>query len=394
MFCLGCGAEASPGAAKCSVCGRDLGRVTGADSRRAAPAAPSGSYTSYSLSTQMPALTRVSMPGATTALETLALPQDMHGRAVLVTVIAMAADLLLPWIVMGDSHRSIISVGAPALVALPILGAALLPVLFPALRRQPAYAVLPMVTGALCAGAGATLWAVLTYLSYRLSFIATIIAGTPASTDTSGDPIASSSITAPFSMSPDAGIYFFMLGGVVLIFMGYTLFLAAARGASSPVTTVPTVAAPAPASVPLSPAQPALPPYLQPQPDLSSYLAPAPASIPLAAGASRPTPAAAAQAVPANGNGYEGQPGALPSPSMRQAALPDATQGNVPASMPLPPAPPPPALPPAAAGLNPSPQNDALHVPLPGSAEWNEAPRQPEHMRPSPGWQRGPRMRR
>ncbi|HLJ81936.1 MAG TPA: hypothetical protein VKT52_10650, partial [Ktedonobacterales bacterium] len=160
MFCLGCGAEAPFRAVKCPVCGRDLGRNDGElqNTGSALPVfSPTASYAQYPKPVPAPFVAGGAAAGVGPTIQ--GLPRDAHGRAALVTVIAMAADLLVPWVVVNGTHRSIASVGAPALIALPVLGAALLPLLAPTLRRNPVYAALPVIVGAFCVGAGGVLWA-------------------------------------------------------------------------------------------------------------------------------------------------------------------------------------------------------------------------------------------
>lgn len=377
MFCLGCGAEAPLRAVKCPVCGRDLGRNDGElqNTGSALPVfSPTASYAQYPKPVSAPLV--AGNAGAVAGPTIQGLPRDAHGRAALVTVIAMAADLLVPWVVVNGTHRSIASVGAPALLALPVLGAALLPLLAPALRRNPAYAALPMIVGALCVGAGGVLWAVLTYLSYRLSVVA------PAGTF----PLQSPGPSA-YGTFPDVGIYLFILGGAVLIFTGFHILLAAAGGVRT--DAVPASFVAAPALLPSPPALPSLPPYLLAQSGAAISTYPAPASsvsIPLAVSASQPIPGAAM----GYAMGYmNGQPSVSLTPTTQPAAPLGTPQGNVPTSLT-----PAPSDTTRQERAGAAARNGTSRVPLPGSAEWNEAPRQPEHMRPSLGWQRGPRVRR
>ena len=350
-------------AVKCSVCGRDLGRPTGetqfADSTLPV-FSPTASYPRYTVPTMVPAIPAGGAAGARGALDKPGLPSDTYGRAALVTAIAMAVDLLLPWVVMSGTHRSLASVGAPALLVLLTLGAAALPLFNSAWRRKPVYAVLPMIAGSLSVGGVCTLWVVLTYLSYQISVVGAAVS--------SGAVPAS---TPPSSFFPDVGIYLFLLGGGVLIFTGYHVFLAAvsetSRGAIS-FTPAPAFTPPSP-----SPAPQTIPPYLQPQ--LGMTPIPAPASAPLPASASRPL---AGISVPHGNGNADGQAaslgvshGSVAAPSA--LAMPDGVPQE---------------------GARAAAQGAASRVPLPGSAEWSEAPRQPEYMRPSLGWQRGPRVRR
>src|SRR5579859_5831439 len=339
MFCLGCGAEAPMSAVKCSVCGRDLGRPTGetqfADSTLPV-FSPTASYPRYTVPTMVPAIPAGGAAGARGALDKPGLPSDTYSRAALVTV------------------------GAPALLVLLTLGAAALPLFNSAWRRKPVYAVLPMIAGSLSVGGVCTLWVVLTYLSYQISVVGAAVS--------SGAVPAS---TPPSSFFPDVGIYLFLLGGGVLTFTGYHVFLAAvsetSRGAIS-FTAAPAFTPPSP-----SPAPQTIPPYLQPQ--LGMTPIPAPASAPLPASASRPL---AGISVPHGNGNADGQAAAL---GVSRGSVETTSALAMPDGVPQ-------------EGAKAAAQGAASRVPLPGSAEWSEAPRQPEYMRPSLGWQRGPRVRR
>lgn len=362
MFCLGCGAETPPRAVKCPVCGRDLGGTAGEVSYAISPTASGNALPMPPAAAlyKPPALASATSAPASPSitrgdLDGMGIPRDAHGRAVLVTIIAMAVDLLAPWVVTNQTHHAAAAIGAPALVALPILGAALLPLVSPALRKTPTYAALPMIIGGLCVGAAGAFWALLTYLSYDYSIASALLPPSPT-----------------FVIGPDVGVYLFMLGGAVLIFTGYPVFLSAAAGVSpgsaAPMTATPAPTLAAPVTIPLPP-PPAMPPYLQAQIGATSQPAPTfgatsdpygRPSLPLASYTPPPAPAIS------DGTGGVSLPG---GDSTERGHEDDASA---------------------------TAQNGALHIPLPGSVEWNKAPEQPGYVRPSlgGGWQRGGRVRR
>lgn len=376
MFCMGCGAEAPFGAARCPVCGRDLGGNNG-DARDAprvarslapagAPPASPSSTSSYQSIERLGSLSLGAGAGAAASGQNLpGLPRDTHGRVALATAIAMAVDLLLPWAVVNGEHRAIATIGALALLALPLLAAAALPLFNPALRRKPIYAVLPLIVGALCVGAGCTLWATFTYLSYKLVFFS---AANPGDFSSSGTGFI-------LSLSPDVGLYLFILGGAVLAFTGYHIFVATAARASSMTVPASRVAA----SMPMPPRSSAhaILPTVQPQPRVATALAPASISL-------TPSMQLSSSAVTDSSNGVP----ASPIPPATEQSVPSLDSASAPAQ-----APPPILEKSRHNGAGAAPSDVALHVPLPGSAEWNETPRQPAYMRPALGWQRGPRVR-
>lgn len=238
VFCLGCGTELPAQATTCAVCGREVGRATGDGEPAAAHLAPTASLAvaaPRSLAFNSPPAIQpgdLAMPG---------LPRDAQGRALLITVVAMAADILAPWRVIFGQHVPLTQSGLPALGVLALIALALAPLIKPVYRRQPAVAVAPLLVGAVSLGVA---------LTYR-GFIPQLNAQAIQGINVGGGPDITN-LPANVVISPDIGLYLFLLGSGVLILVGYQIFLAAATAAAtaqsapasmaaSPATTVPTV---------------------------------------------------------------------------------------------------------------------------------------------------------
>lgn len=232
MFCMGCGAELPPRAAVCAVCGHaagsggearaahtppdvlELADATGQQSAvrsRSAPAALSPAH-SPALS---PAPAGARGPSISSGdLDQTGFPRDALGRALIFTVLAMAADLLAPWVNLGGNRVAPSSLGLLPVLAVVWLALAALPLLRPSLRATPIYAVAPLVVGTTSLGLGVAVWVRVTLLGTQ-----TLVAG------------AGSYAFVPLgaSNSADVGLYLFLAGAVVLIVSGYQMFLAAAQ---------------------------------------------------------------------------------------------------------------------------------------------------------------------
>lgn len=346
MFCMGCGAEVPARAVVCPVCGRGTG---GRGDARAA-SAQAGALDKANMidgagergaPRELSAAPTLALAAAPTApagpsigsgdLDQPGFPRDALGRSLIFTVLAMAADLLAPWVNV-DGNR----IAPSSLGLLPALGAvwlalAVLPLLRPSLRATPLYAAAPLMVGATSLGLAAAVW------------IRVTLFGAQPTAQSGGDSAfqvlgASSSAyqSLSTSSSADMGLYLFLAGSVVLIIAGYQMFLAAARAEAHAglraegLAEAPERGASAGSAVP--PARPA------------------------ASDGRATTPAArgAATAVAPD-------PRPLPSPPLTPVpAVPDA-----------------PPL--------PAPQRG---VALPGSAAWNQTPHTPDFQRPSPlhGW--------
>jgi hypothetical protein len=216
-----CGAETPPRASACPVCGHEIrGRA----------------YLDAGWSEPHPVVTvdgrRAAQPGhpATTPsiaggdLDQPGFPRDAWGRALVGVVIALAANLLAPWAIVGDQHLSPARLGWPALIAVVALGLAAVPTVRPAYRKRPLYAVAPLVVGAFGFGVVAVTWGLLAYVSYR-------IAAGPANAVT--------------LVSADIGLYAFLVGCGALVAIGYHLFLEAATSVGVQATAaVPVIRRP------------------------------------------------------------------------------------------------------------------------------------------------------
>src|SRR5690349_9595808 len=135
MFCLGCGAELSARAEVCAVCGRPAHPESPLSPRapqRATSAAPSVATTAAAGSAPfsmrraaipIPSIpspapqSRAAAPSVSSGdLALFALPGDVTGRLVVVLPLLLAADLLAPWIVLGDAQIAPARAGLFALV--------------------------------------------------------------------------------------------------------------------------------------------------------------------------------------------------------------------------------------------------------------------------------------
>lgn len=232
MFCLGCGTELPAQATTCAVCGREVGRATGDGEPVSPRLAPTPSLAVAAPRSLAFSATPAIQPGD---LAMPGLPRDAQGRALLITVVAMAADILAPWRVVFGQHVPLTQSGLPALGVLLLVALALAPLTKPIYRRQPSVAVAPLLAGAVSLGVALTYWGFISQLNEQA--VQGISAG--------GGPLLSSP-PANVVISPDIGLYLFLLGSGVLILVGYQIFLAAATAATarsaaaSPATAVST----------------------------------------------------------------------------------------------------------------------------------------------------------
>lgn len=344
MFCLGCGAETPPRAARCPVCGRELSGAPGAGevqwtvsptSSAAALPVPRGSIAySFPAPTATSAVAVASPSIAAGDLDAAGFPRDTNGRVLLIAAVLMALDLLVPWIDQFGHSVAPAQLGLPMLLVVAALAAAVVPLVRPAFRAQPSLAVIPVIVGSMLLSLSIVFWGIVSWTAFQA-------AQTPPDTLPDGTLAAQTP-----ALGPDVGIYLFILGCFVLIVTGYHQFLEAARG-SAPAGAV---------AVPLA----VLPP------PLAVVTPSASDKLPGAPGVLAPDEADAAGAPAASGSA--------------SAIAPAIEKGEA-------------ATRSAAAGAG----ADTPRVALPGSAAWHEAPKQPAYSRPSPlggGWQRQPRGRR
>jgi hypothetical protein len=230
VFCLQCGAEAPARAVTCSVCGHDLGRSS-ADLRSSAVMADTSLGAAVTRSTPVKDLSTGTRPTLASVrihagdLDQPGLPQDATGRALLIVILALAADLFLPWSVVYGQHQTL-PVGSGVAVAC-LIGLAALPLLHPRLRRYSAMAAFPLVVGGMCLGIGIAFWANL---------------GSTAAVNCPGS-CPPSVLLAQSNAGPDFGLVAFMLGAALVVVIGYHMFLGSARAyrpIASAATIIPT----------------------------------------------------------------------------------------------------------------------------------------------------------
>jgi hypothetical protein len=163
-------------------------------------------------------------------------PRDALGRILLLIVLTLAVDLfLLPWRLVGSQHETLPAPAGVAIAVLVLLAA--VPLFHPALRRRTIWAILPVLVGGVCLGIGAAFWVNPTPPTIFVS-------GLTGRLPTGADIISGGAI-------PDVGLFGFLIGALILVGVGYQIFLAAAR--NSGVVPVVTAAAPHPQTVPVSP---------------------------------------------------------------------------------------------------------------------------------------------
>lgn len=206
MFCLQCGAEMAIRAQVCPVCGHVYGdrERSLAESRtaRADQAAPAVAATPSSAAQGTGTMRYASELGAATGL-----PRDLPGRFVLAVALGLAADLLLPWVSVNGVNVTPASIGAPVIVVVALLAAATLPVFTSSLSQHPVWSALPLIVGAFCAGIAGSIWLLLAPLAqiFAASF--------------GSDP-------SNLALSPQGGLYLFLLGSAVLLVSGQRMLAA------------------------------------------------------------------------------------------------------------------------------------------------------------------------
>lgn len=291
MFCLGCGAEVPSRAARCRVCGRKLSSSTETSEATRESASPVVSTVRLATLASASLQTGVHSPSGTPIVATASatgLPRDPAGRLLLMTVAALAADLLAPWSIVYGQQKTMAASGASAWALLALFFLAALPLLRSDYRARPPFAVVPLIVGAFCLGAGIFYWALLA----RENALAV---GQDTSSAPRSYPPIYSSLAQPLSpIAPGFGLYLFLIGSGVLAFVGYRLFLQAALATVR--ATHVHIAQPTPtqlSTIPAAPASASMPQATPISPATPSAAATA-ASLPLAAvSASEPPPVSA-----------------------------------------------------------------------------------------------------
>ena len=331
-------------AANCPVCGRSLSRATGApeatrDTYSASPTLSSRSLAALTASPLQPGLHAPSVASLSPDAGITGLPRDIDGRVLLLTAIALAADLLAPWSIVYGQQKTMAANSAPALALLALFALAALPLLRPSYRARPLFAVAPLAVGAFCLGAGIFYWAILT--RENATYLTQSQLTQPGWSNNGSVPPGGIIILQP-AIVPGLGLYLFLIGGAVLAVAGYRLFLQAALASAR--ATVGATAQPA---------------------SHQPVTVPSPASMPSAASISPPTKidVSAAPSLPlAVASATDSRPVSSVSPTPAHSATP------------------------------------ARPIALPGTAAWNEVPNFPAHVRPSRlgggGWSRQAGVRR
>jgi hypothetical protein len=140
-------------------------------------------------------------------LSATGLPRDLPGRFVLGISLGLAADLLLPWVSVNGNNVTPANLGAPVIVVVALLAAAILPVFTVSLRQHPIWSALPLIIGAFCAGIAGSVWLLLAPLTqiFAQSF--------------GSDP-------STLLLSPQGGLYLFIIGSGVLLVSGQKMLAA------------------------------------------------------------------------------------------------------------------------------------------------------------------------
>lgn len=210
MFCLECGTEMAIRARACPACGHVYGdrersmaepQPAQGDTHASAAGARAATPRSTSSPQSAPAIKYVGEVSAT------GLPRDLPGRFVLGVSLGMAADLLLPWVSVNGQNVTPASLGAPVIVVVALLAAAILPVFTVSLRQHPIWSALPLIIGAFCAGIAGSVWLLLAPLTqiFAQSF--------------GSDP-------SNLLLSPQGGLYLFLIGSGVLLVSGQKMLAA------------------------------------------------------------------------------------------------------------------------------------------------------------------------
>jgi len=228
MFCLGCGAELPARAEVCAICGRPAHPESPMSPRapkRATVTAASASVTSSAAAPRAAILppapaSHVVAPSVSSGdLALFALPGDVTGRLVVALPLLLAADLLLPWIVLGDAQVAPARAGLLALVvALPFALIAVMTVYLP-FRQRPILAAIPLIISALALGGGLVLLLMVGPFGGRV--VSLIGGGTLARLNVFLVSGIQTPIPGPLPLAPDIGLYAFVLGAGALVVASY-----------------------------------------------------------------------------------------------------------------------------------------------------------------------------
>ena len=152
-------------------------------------------------------------------LALFALPGDVTGRLVVVLPLLLAADLLAPWIVLGDAQIAPARAGLFALVvALPFALIAAMTVYLP-FRQRPVLAAIPLVVSALALGGGLILLLMVGPFGGRV--VSLIGGGTIARLNVFIVSGTQTPIPGPLPLAPDIGLYAFIVGAGALVIASY-----------------------------------------------------------------------------------------------------------------------------------------------------------------------------
>lgn len=330
MFCLQCGAEMAIRAQVCPVCGHVYG-----DRERALADSKPARAAKLAASAGAMAAPMAARPAASVKyvgdLASPGLPRDLPGRFVLGVALGMAADLLLPWVSVNGENINPANIGAPVVVVLALLAAATLPVYTASLRQHPVWSALPLMVGAFCAGIAGAIWLLLAPLS---QIFATTMGSDPSN----------------LALSPQGGLYLFLLGAAALLVSGQRMLAAthisqladARRDATRAAQAKSAAARPMTPMTPMTPVAP-----MSPMAPMAPATPPAPATTPTQA-ESAMQPASV----------WKPKPPTLPAaPAPAMPATPAASQAS----------------------------NAPVTPVLPGSDAWNRPPASPAPVRPAPG---------
>lgn len=207
MFCLECGTEMAVRARVCPACGHVYGdRERSMVEPQPAQATPD-MFAAATRATPPPSSQNATAVKYVGDVSATGLPRDLPGRFVLGVSLGMAADLLLPWVSVNGQNVTPASLGAPVIVVVALLAAAILPVFTPSLRQHPIWSALPLIIGAFCAGIAGSIWLLLAPLTqiFAQSF--------------GSDP-------SNLLLSPQGGLYLFIIGAGVLLVSGQKMLAA------------------------------------------------------------------------------------------------------------------------------------------------------------------------
>jgi hypothetical protein len=141
------------------------------------------------------------------------------GRLVVALPLLLAADLLMPWIVLGDAQIAPARAGLLALVvALPFALIALMTVYQP-FRQRPILAAIPLIISALALGGGLILLLMVGPFGGRV--VSLIGGGTLARLNVFLVSGTQTPIPGPLPLAPDVGLYAFVLGAGALVVATY-----------------------------------------------------------------------------------------------------------------------------------------------------------------------------